>query len=197
MKLKNLIGQKFGRLTVIGRSEDKSSRPYWDCVCECSNTCVIRGQRLVSGVTSSCGCKRREEKLTHGMSQTSAYYRWYNMINRCTKPEIESYKNYGGRGIKVCSRWRSFEKFHSDMGDPPTSDHTLERIDNDKDYFPENCRWATRKEQARNRRTNRTITLGSQTKCLSDWSEDLGVSLSTIEKRINRGWSGAEIITGR
>lgn len=133
-------------------------------------------------------------KHYHGMSSTPIYRVWRSMRTRCENPSSVAFKNYGGRGITVCDRWRLFENFHSDMGDRPPG-HTIERVDNDKGYSPDNCIWATRKCQSRNRRNLHLLTVGSITKSMGEWSELTGISVSTIWNRLKLGWTDEEAVT--
>lgn len=128
------------------------------------------------------------------MCRTLLYRRWSDMRNRCNNINNTSYSNYGGRGITVCKRWDSFENFKTDVGNPPTPQHTLDRINNDLGYSPENCRWATHVEQARNSRKNHILTVNGISQCLSRWGEQIGVSGITISKRLSRGWSPEEAV---
>lgn len=151
----DLTGQTFGRLTVIRRSEKaRSSGALWDCSCVCGGAACVDSRKLRTGHSTSCGCHRREvlSNLRHGQSKSSPTYRsWKEMRSRCNNPKAQNFKWYGGRGIRVCPEWGSYEAFLADMGERPAG-KTLDRIDSDGNYEKQNCRWATAKEQAETNR---------------------------------------------
>ena len=192
----NLIGQKFGRLMVTkfdGRTEHHS---YWDCLCDCGNTKRVTGDRLKSGNTKSCGCLRKEltikRSTKHGQCKRGLNSRvhiiWNGMMQRCYNDRNPAYKNYGGRGIKVCRRWHSFEDFYKDVEDAPF-DMTLDRKNNDGDYEPGNWRWATYVEQNNNYRRNVPILYEGEVKNITQWAIFLCMNVGTLFSRLYRGWS--------
>ena len=195
MKKFNLVGQRFGRLTVVAYAETRGKignrRPYWLCKCDCGNEKIVSATQLKCKHTKSCGCLSRETtgdlNRTHNMSRTHIYGIWCSMKERCNNPQCKSFKNYGGRDITVCERWLEFENFYADMGERPEG-LSLERIDNNKGYSLDNCKWATRKEQMRNSRRNRMIEYQGQTKCLSEWAQMFGMRFERLRERLNAGW---------
>lgn len=193
-------GDRFNRWLILGPYEMRGKNKYWLCRCNCGTERFVSRVGLRHGTSQSCGCLRKElhheRFFKHGMGQTSAYRRWQNIKRRCYSKSMINYERYGGRGIGVCDRWRnSFENFYADMGDPPSSEYSIERVDNLGDYSPENCRWATASEQARNRRSSRLIEHGGETLTLTEWTERTGLKRTTIAERINHGWSVDEALT--
>lgn len=196
----NLTGQKFGRLTVIEQAGRKCGSILWRCKCECGGEAFCMSSNLRNGNSRSCGCLRKEnfkyDHTTHGLSATPEYQVWKNMIERCTNPDDHIFHFYGGRGIRVCERWlKSVEDFVKDMGPRPTPKHMIERINNSGNYEPTNCRWATRKEQANNKRNNIRLKLGDTEMTLQQWSEKLGVSHWMLRQRLKLGWSIERALT--
>jgi hypothetical protein len=188
----DLTGRRFGRLTVSAFAGLSSCRRrLWVCACDCGATATVQSDYLLRGATSSCGCLRRDPALrvTHGASKTLAYKRWVGMIQRCTNPRSQKWPDYGARGITVCARWsESFENFVADMGECPPGG-SLDRIDNDGPYSPENCRWATHEQQASNRRNNTTIVVRGEHMTIAQACKRYGVSQTVAGGRLRRGWS--------
>lgn len=190
-------------LTVIDGTirRDAKYHRWVRCRCECGVEKEIREDRLRDGAIS-CGCKRSRIGRTHGHcrgngAKSRIYQAWASMLSRCNNPNHQSYMDYGQRGIKVCERWQGadgYPNFLADMGEP-TEAQSLDRIDNDGGYTPENCRWATKKEQARNRRDTRCITYNGRTQSLVSWAEECGVNPVTIANRIRRGWPIERAVT--
>lgn len=198
-KFVNIVGMRFGRLVVIRRIDQKRGGSYLrECICDCGNTMLATPDYLKKGRTVSCGCYNRETVIklstTHGMSSSKIYAIWNGMVQRCTNQNSKAFNNYGGRGIKVCDRWMLFENFYDDMGDRPEG-KTLERVDNDGDYSPENCIWATRKQQANNRRVCILLTYNGVTQNISQWAADLKLNAKMLYSRYKRGWSDKDILT--
>lgn len=201
--------ERFGRLTTTG---PKFSAPSGrqgktackqPCICDCGKTINVKPINLRKGVSKSCGCLRLElstERLVqattkHKKCGTPEYISWAGMLSRCRNPKNSYYQNYGGRGVAVCERWADFANFLEDMGEKPSASHSLDRIDADGNYDPENCRWATPQEQARNRRSNHLLTLDGKTQCVQAWADEYGIHQSRICNRLAAGWDIATAIT--
>lgn len=185
---RDLIGQKFGNWVVLSWHSKKYAEQFWLCKCVCGVEKVVVGSSLKTGRSKSCGCTGKDWCRTHGMEGTSTYTIWAGMIQRCHNANAKTYPFYGGRGIKVCYEWRnSFEAFFKDMGERPKG-KSLDRINNDGNYEPSNCRWATNKQQKRNRRTTTMLTFNGETLALPDWAEKLGIKRKILERRVRDGW---------
>lgn len=190
LAIASFVGKKFGRLTVVGVSERKH---YVACVCVCRKKVAVQKYQLAYGKTKSCGClKTVGHRRTHGMSGSRVYKAWCQMIRRCRNPKDSSYPRYGGRGIRVCRRWLKFENFLADMG-PRPSDRatggrcTIERRDNDGGYSPSNCKWATYKEQSRNRRLTKFVNLFGRRRTLGEWCEIFKKPYGLVHGRVKAG----------
>lgn len=202
----DLSGQRFGRLVAQSYVSPSAAGGIWLCACDCGGSAKTTITKLRSGHTQSCGCRKRELTLartvTHGMSYSSEHGIWLAMTQRCTNPNNAAYADYAGRGIFICDRWVSgdgsrsgFECFFSDMGKRPSAAHTLDRIDNDGPYHPKNCRWATRKQQARNRRSNRMVSVDGTQMSVAEACEKLRLDHSFINARLQHGFSWERAIS--
>ena len=199
----DLTGQRFGRLTVIRRDESRKKAAYWLCRCDCGKEKVVQGCHLRSGATVSCGCLHMENAFksnwsTHGGSGTRLYAEWIGMKGRCCNKRNKRYPDYGGRGIKVCSEWLdSFEAFREwALANGYQDDLTIERKDVNGDYCPENCCWATQKEQQNNRRNNHYLTYQGRRQTIKQWAEETGINEVAIYSRINKlGWPPERALT--
>lgn len=203
--LRDFTGRKFGKLLVIYRHGRNGYGVTWMCRCDCGNTKVVAMMNLRDSKTRCCGCDtllmRSMSVRTHGCSgkfssavERRAHNAWTTMRRRCLEPAFVSFKDYGGRGIRVCKRWESFPPFLRDMGLPPTDKHTIERKRNNGNYTPQNCRWATQREQTRNTRANRFLTINGERKIVAQWAEDTGLKYHTLHGRIRRGITGLKLL---
>ena len=195
MKLLDLTGQRFGRLTVIERAQSKDKNTAWRCKCDCGNYKIVSGPNLRAGKSRSCGCGVIESVITrsktHGESNRTRLYRiWKGMKDRCRRKSHINYERYGGRGITVCPEWEhSYEKFRDWALSHGYRDNlTIDRIDNDKGYSPDNCRWATYSEQSTNKSNNHIIAYHGESKPLTRWAREAGISYATLQRRLKRGW---------
>lgn len=201
-RINDLTGQRFGRLVVKGYSHsNKHGRAVWNCVCDCGNISAVVGGALLRGTTKSCGCHRNDAvaklKLKHGKCGTRLYGIWMAMQSRCNNINFIEYDRYGGRGIAVCEEWQSFEPFYEwAIANGYRDNLTIERKNNDGNYCPENCRWATYKEQANNTSRNHFLTLNGETHTMVEWSEITGISYHNIRNRVNNlKWSVEKALT--
>jgi hypothetical protein len=198
MKKIDLAGKTFGRLIVIEEAGvDTRGEKFWLCNCECGGKTKVLSSNLRTGHTKSCGCMKYEGSNTkHGMAGTPEHNIWQAMLQRCYNKNNSEYHNYGGRGITVCDRWLiSFSNFYKDVGDCPKG-YFLQRIDINKGYFPENCRWATKKELVTNVRRNIMIKMNGKTQCLKDWCDELNLNYVTMRSRIKVWkWDGIKTLT--
>lgn len=195
-RIRSIAGRVFNRWTVFGFiGYSKSKKDSWLCRCTCGNWGIIRRTALQNNKSKSCGCLRFDSgSPTHGMSNTTVYSRYFDMHTRCYNQLCPAFKNYGERGIVVEDRWHTFENFYKDMGDPPTPEHQIERVNNDGNYGPDNCIWDTNYNQARNKRTNVLLTLNDETHCVADWADITGLSRNVIYKRHRKGLSDTDCL---
>lgn len=189
---KALPHSRYGRLTVIG-----NAKGGWLCRCDCGIEKVVRAQCLKTGATQSCGCYQKDVRARpwkHGKTYDPIYRLWVSMMDRCYRSNVPNFAYYGGRGIRVCERWHTFENFYADMGDRPDG-HSLDRTDNAGNYEPSNCRWAPLTAQSRNMRSNRRLTLNGVTRPLVEWAELRGIPPQTVAGRLRRGKSIEQALT--
>lgn len=202
IRYEDLTGKRFGKLTVLGRNYEKTNgKRNWDCVCDCGNLRVVSTGLLNNGSVRKCSlcCKKaqsenaiRVSKNKHGMVNSKLWKIWYGMRARCRNPKINGYKNYGGRGIKVCEEWdKSFVSFMEWANKNGYKEGlSIDRIDPNGNYEPSNCRWVTRLEQANNKRTSFFVSYNGETHTISEWSRITGINQNTLQSRIKRyGWS--------
>lgn len=195
----DLTGARFTRLRVVELSVTKDScgKPKWICVCDCGAECEVSGSCLRRGQTKSCGClcveRSKSSNTTHGKKGSRVYRIWSGMLNRCRNKNGKAFLAYGGRGITVCKRWMDFAKFYSDMGDPPTPDHTIERKENNSGYSKSNCEWVHFRRQALNRRTTVRVKFRGKHVAATEVDKMLGLSSGTTARRISRGWTETQI----
>ncbi len=194
----DITGRKFGRLTVLHRASYTGYSALWMCRCDCGKEKAVRSMHLRSGASASCGCVRPRfiGRVKHGESRRSKEYTtWLSIVGRCHNPNNTSYDRYGGRGIRVCERWRAnFSVFLADMGRRPNG-HSIERMNNDGDYTPDNCKWIHSSLQGKNRSTTTQITLDGQTLCQADWCRKYGISSALFRNRRKRGMDVVAALT--
>lgn len=197
--VEDITGKRFGRYTVLKRVENSANRKArWLCRCDCGTEKVVTGYYLRKGRTKSCGCYNRDlitkvgkNNTMHGLSHTRLYVIWNGMVRRCHNPKAQRYESYGGRGITVCDEWlNDFMTFRAwALSHGYHDDLSIDRIDNNKGYNPDNCRWATDSEQANNMSSNTMITFNGKTQNMKQWSIELGISYIALVCRFERGWS--------
>lgn len=204
-QVEDIIGKRFGRLVVECLGERAAcGKLRYVCKCDCGKTRLVHRQMLLKGGTKSCGCLRSEmlaeRSRTHGHTtggkSTKIYRVWATMIQRCTTPTDQKYYAYGARGIRVCERWMTFENFLADMGERPEG-RSLDRIDNDGNYEPGNCRWATNIEQAGNTRQNRYVVVNGTRMCVTEAARVIGVKMPTLSYWIKRGIDPKGVLAAR
>lgn len=200
-KLIDLTGRRFGRLVVVERAENSADgRARWLCRCDCGQSKTVLGEHLKKGRTKSCGCAKSESSSKrfkkHGGRNSKLYRIWSNMKDRCNNPDCKAYRDYGGRGIKVCEEWTddfsAFQKWA--LANGYKEGLTIDRKDNNKGYSPDNCRWTDRKIQGNNKRNCRYITYKGQRKTVAEWSEITGIPHETLLYRLNHGWETERIL---
>jgi hypothetical protein len=195
-RFKDLTGQKFGLWYVIGfHSNSKRGTAIWLCRCRCGLEKPVTSSNLISGYSTKC---TRCARTRHGLSESPEWCAWKAMLSRCSCDggNDDRRRRYAGRGITVCERWRTFENFLEDMGPKPSPTHSIDRIDNNGNYEPGNCRWATPKQQSRNTCANHLVTCNGRTMCLAEWSEETGIGFVTLYCRLVRhGWSPERAMT--
>lgn len=193
------IGVRFGRLVVTGEPNPRERPRRVFCACDCGERKKIGLDDLRRGRTKSCGCWRSEwtiqKNRIHGKSRLPEYVVWKCIRDRCLNETDTDYLRYGGRGISICERWSDFANFYADMGPRSSPSHSIDRIDNNGPYSPENCRWATWTEQQRNRRNNHLLTFQGRKQCLAAWSDETGILSSTISERLRSGWGVEQALT--
>ena len=202
--IKDITGQRFGNLTVVAYAGlNQRHEATWRCICSCGKETVVTGYKLRSGWTKSCGCLQEQHRKsgirkTHGMTDTKLYIIWQNMKHRCNDPNNNMFANYGGRGIKVCDEWMSgFEPFLKwALGPGYQEGLSIERIDVNGNYTPENCKWITMQQQWLNRTDSHHLTAFGKTQTIKEWADESGLKYDTIERRINLyGWTSEEAVT--
>jgi hypothetical protein len=190
------MGRRFGKLVAVEELPKERGMRRWRLACDCGRVVeTFQKQFASSGKMRSCGCDHAKPQIRHGGSTRPEYKHWLNLISRCENPGMTGFKDYGGRGIKVCARWRaSFQHFLDDMGARPAPGYSVDRIDVNGDYTPENCRWATRTTQGRNKRFNRVVEVDGESMTLAEAVERRGLKYNTVLYRLLRGKSVVEAL---
>lgn len=195
-----LTGQRYGRWLVCGYAGRRKTRPAWHVICKCGNGRTVDGNNLQDGISQSCGCLKTERitirDTIHGEAgkiRSPEFRTYLGARSRCNNPNVKGYANYGGRGIEF--RFKSFQAFLNDVGRKPTPQHSLDRIDPNGHYEVGNIRWATSKEQSRNKRKNTLLTFNQKTQCVAEWADEIGISRRTISSRMILRWCVNCILT--
>lgn len=195
----DLTGEKYGRLTVESLNRSENGIVYWNCLCDCGKTTVVRGSNLKTGAVKSCGClvHQASKCRTHNESKTKLYRHWISMIYRCHNPKNSAYKWYGARGISVCDDWKTYEGFKAWVeATRPREDYTVERIDVNGNYSPDNCTWIPMSEQAKNRTSSIQIEHDGRVQNLTDWCKELNLEYKRVHNRMFKlGWDFEKAIT--
>ena len=185
----DIQGRRFGRLVVLTLDHvADNGDACWLCECDCGRLTIVRRYNLLKGSVQSCGCYAKEKATTHGRTNTRLHNIWTTMLQRCANPNHKSYLNYGGRGVFVCDEWHNFEEFYNwSISNGYEDDLTIDRIDTDDGYYPENCRWVDQYVQQNNRRNNRLVTYNNVIHTVAEWATLLNVDYKALWKRVNRG----------
>lgn len=198
-RVQDISKKQFGRLTAMAYYREGLYVGKWECLCDCGSIVFVLTGNLIQGRTRSCGCLHRDTRTKHGHSSRAAtspeYRSWASMLSRCTNPRNRRYARYGGRGIAVCDRWQDFQNFLADVGARPGPGYSIERVNNDGNYEPGNCRWATTAEQNRNNSNTHFVAFNGKTQCVTDWAIETGLHRNTIFQRLKLGWSVEQTLT--
>lgn len=180
----DITGRTYGRWLVMSYQ----GKSKWLCRCTCGRLISVDAHTLRSGSSRGCGKCYAKKTIQHGMSRSPEYHVWWDMIDRCENPDNPSFDNYGGRGITVCKKWHDILQFLADMGNRPSDGYSIERLDNDLGYSPDNCEWATAKQQSRNTRANVRLVVNGEERTIVEWAEIMMVRPGLIGDRIDAGW---------
>lgn len=200
-KLIDLASMRFGRLVVVSRAENVGRTTRWNCLCDCGNLVIVRQPDLKARKTQSCGCLHREQlaerNTVHGLSKTKLCDIWRSMKDRCNNPKNRAYKNYGGRGISICNEWLTdFKAFYDwAMANGYGDNKSIDRINVNGNYEPENCRWTDYKTQANNTRANHFVEYNGKTQTIAQWADECGIKQHTLIQRLRRGWTIEKALT--
>ena len=199
-KRKDHLGKRFGKLTVLEQASNQGKRTMVSCICDCGCSFVTRQDSVLAGKTQSCGCLQTETvrlcNTKHGKCEARLYKTWTAMLQRCNNHKNPNHKRYGARGINVCEDWGNFVAFQEwALTSGYNDDLQIDRIDNNGNYSPENCRWVTRDKNQLNKRNNRLITVNGKTQTLTEWAKETGLTVKCLANRIDRGWDEARAVS--